>query len=83
MPLACRTCKSSDVARLIEEDGELEYFTGKWARGGGAEIVNPIDCADCHDRQPSPLASQEARGLFLLPGGSFQRTTTILAACDS
>lgn len=55
MPMACWTCKSSDVARLIVEEGELEYFTGKWARAG-SEIVNPIGCADCHDSQTSQLA---------------------------
>ena len=54
MPMACWTCKSSDVARIIAEEGELEYFTGKWARGG-AEIVNPIGCADCHNSQTGQL----------------------------
>lgn len=55
MPMACWTCKSTDVARLIVEEGELEYFTGKWARSG-SEIVNPIGCADCHDSQTGQLA---------------------------
>ena len=48
MPTACWTCKSPDVPRLMDEMGELDYFTGKWARHGN-EIVNPIGCADCHD----------------------------------
>lgn len=55
MPMACWTCKSSDVARLFDEKGELDFFTGKWARAG-AEIVNPVGCADCHDSQTSQLA---------------------------
>ena len=55
MPMACWTCKSPDVARLMEEEGELEYFTGKWARAGN-EIVNPIGCADCHNTQSSQLS---------------------------
>ena len=55
MPMACWTCKSSDVARLLVEEGENEFFTGKWARNGH-EIVNPIGCADCHDSQTSQLA---------------------------
>jgi len=54
MPMACWTCKSSDVPRLMQEEGELEYFTGKWARAG-SEIVNPIACADCHNTQTSQL----------------------------
>lgn len=47
-PMACWTCKSPDVARLIAEKGEDGYFGEKWAKYG-AEIVNTIGCADCHD----------------------------------
>ncbi|MCK3657696.1 nitrite reductase (cytochrome; ammonia-forming) c552 subunit [Pasteurellaceae bacterium Pebbles2] len=47
-PMACWTCKGPDVPRLIAEWGEEGYFSGKWAKGG-AEIVNSIGCADCHD----------------------------------
>lgn len=55
MPTACWTCKSPDVPRLMDEMGELDYFTGKWARHGN-EIVNPIGCADCHDNETMRLA---------------------------
>ncbi|CAM2992458.1 ammonia-forming nitrite reductase cytochrome c552 subunit [Vibrio rarus] len=48
MPMACWSCKSPDVARIIDERGEDGYFEGKWARLG-SEIVNPIGCSDCHD----------------------------------
>lgn len=54
MPTACWACKSPDVPRMMEKDGELEYFTGKWAKYGG-EIVNSIGCADCHDSQTADL----------------------------
>jgi nitrite reductase (cytochrome c-552) len=54
MPTACWTCKSPDVPRLIEKIGELDYFTGPWARFGG-EIVNPLGCADCHDNKTMQL----------------------------
>lgn len=47
-PMACWSCKGPDVPRLIAEWGEAGYFSGKWARGG-AEVVNSIGCADCHD----------------------------------
>ncbi|MBV7315054.1 ammonia-forming cytochrome c nitrite reductase [Shewanella sp. NIFS-20-20] len=47
MPMACWSCKSPDVPRLIEGEGEADYFTGKWAKGG-PQIVNNIGCADCH-----------------------------------
>ncbi len=55
MPTACWTCKSPDVPRLMDKIGELDYFTGKWARHGN-EIVNPIGCADCHDNETMRLA---------------------------
>ncbi len=54
MPMACWACKSPDVPRLMQEHGELEYFTGKWARAGD-EIVNPIGCGDCHSSQDAQL----------------------------
>lgn len=55
MPTACWTCKSPDVPRLIDEKGELDFFTGKWARWGD-EIVNPVGCADCHDNETMRLS---------------------------
>ncbi|WP_309496652.1 ammonia-forming cytochrome c nitrite reductase [Sulfurovum sp.] len=54
MPTACWTCKSPDVPRIMERDGELEYFTGKWAKYGD-EIVNSIGCADCHSNKTGEL----------------------------
>ncbi|MEZ8734069.1 MULTISPECIES: ammonia-forming nitrite reductase cytochrome c552 subunit [unclassified Vibrio] len=58
MPMACWSCKSPDVARVIEERGEDGYFEGKWARLGN-EIVNPIGCADCHDTQSEGFKNGE------------------------
>ena len=54
MPTACWTCKSPDVERVIAEDGENEYFTGKWARLGD-RIANTIGCANCHDSETYEL----------------------------
>lgn len=54
MPTACWTCKSPDVPRLIDEEGENEYFTGKWAKYGD-EVSNSIGCADCHSSQDGQL----------------------------
>ena len=53
-PTACWTCKSPDVPRVIKRDGEMEYFTGKWAKYGD-EIVNPIGCGDCHNNKTMQL----------------------------
>lgn len=54
MPTACWTCKSPDIPRIQERDGELEYFTGKWAKYGN-EIVNTIGCANCHSNKTGEL----------------------------
>nr|WP_240473386.1 ammonia-forming cytochrome c nitrite reductase [Ferrimonas senticii] len=48
MPMACWSCKSPDVPRYIETNGEAEYFKGMWAKGGD-EITNSIGCGTCHD----------------------------------
>ncbi len=65
MPTACWTCKSPDVPRMIQEDGEMEYFTGKWAKYGD-EMANAIGCADCHNQETMELTLTRpfvARGL--------------------
>lgn len=58
MPMACWSCKSPDVGRVIDEQGEDGYFTGKWARGGN-QIANPIGCADCHDTRSEAFKNGE------------------------
>ncbi len=59
MPTACWTCKSPDVVRMIDEDGENEFFTGKWAKYGD-EMANAIGCADCHDSATAELTLTRA-----------------------
>lgn len=54
MPATCWTCKSPDVPRLMNEKGITEFYSGKWA-DKGAEVVNPIGCADCHDPKSMKL----------------------------
>ncbi len=54
MPATCWTCKSPDVPRLMNEMGITEFYRGKWAKHG-ADIVNHIGCADCHDNQTMDL----------------------------
>ena len=73
-PTACWTCKSPDVPRLIKRDGEMEYFTGKWAKYGD-EVVNPIGCADCHDNKTMQLTlSREYLKRALDAEGSLKTT---------
>ncbi len=54
MPTPCWTCKSPDVPRVMDKVGELEFFTGKWAKYGD-EMANSIGCADCHDSKTADL----------------------------
>lgn len=60
MPMACWSCKSTDVPRLIEANGKDDYFSGKWA-GKGHEIVNPIGCIDCHDSSKAEMPLRISR----------------------
>ncbi len=48
MPNTCWTCKGPDVPRMMNQEGIAEFYKGSWEKWG-AEIVNPIGCADCHD----------------------------------
>lgn len=54
MPSTCWTCKGPDVPRLMDSIGVANFYKGKWA-SKGAEIVNPIGCADCHDPETMSL----------------------------
>ena len=54
MPNTCWTCKSPDVPRLMSETGIAEFYKGTWETKG-ADIINPIGCADCHDAKTMNL----------------------------
>lgn len=53
-PTTCWTCKSPDVPRLMQQMGIKEFYSGSLDELG-AEIVNHIGCADCHDPQTMKL----------------------------
>ncbi len=55
MPAACWSCKTPDVARLIEAEGEAGFMPHKWGKWGH-EMDNAIGCADCHDSTTPKLA---------------------------
>ncbi|WP_457575108.1 ammonia-forming cytochrome c nitrite reductase [Desulfolithobacter sp.] len=90
MPTACWSCKSPDVPRMLEKEGELEFFTGKWAKYGG-EIANTIGCADCHDSQTGEVALSrpflkrglEAIGVQLDKLTNDDMRTLVCAQCHS
>jgi len=54
MPATCWSCKSTDVPRLMEQQGISEFYEGKWI-DKGHEIINPIGCQDCHDNKTMNL----------------------------
>ena len=54
MPNTCWTCKSPDVPRVMSKVGVAEFYKGTLDTRG-AEIINPIGCADCHDAQTMNL----------------------------
>ena len=54
MPNTCWSCKGPDVPRLMNEMGIEEFYSGKWA-DKGAEVVNPVGCADCHNNKTMAL----------------------------
>jgi nitrite reductase (cytochrome c-552) len=91
MPTACWTCKSPDVPRMIEDDGEMEYFTGKWAKYG-SEIRNSIGCYNCHDNKTAELAMNVPhlnKGLIAAGLPTFEESThqvkrsLVCASCHS
>jgi len=47
-PNTCWTCKSPDVVRLMNMTSPADFYNGSWDTKG-AEVVNPVGCADCHD----------------------------------
>jgi len=53
-PNTCWTCKSPDVPRLMAQMGPAEFYKGTWDEKG-AEVVNFIGCADCHDSKTMNL----------------------------
>lgn len=87
LPTACWTCKSPDVPRLIEEDGELEFFTGKWAKYG-SQVVNSVGCATCHDDKTAQLSVRvphlnrglEAAGLKKFEDSTHQEKRSLVCA---
>lgn len=95
LPMACWSCKSPDVARLIDEKGEDGYFAGMWAKGG-PQIVNPIGCADCHDTnaqafkegepalylsRPYTARAMEAIGKPFEKAGNLEKNSMVCGNC--
>lgn len=88
MPATCWTCKSPDVPRLMNEIGIKEFYEGTWA-AKGAEIVNFIGCADCHDNEtmslkisrPALVEAFERRGRDISNATLQEMRTLVCAQC--
>jgi nitrite reductase (cytochrome c-552) len=53
-PATCLTCKSPDVPRVMNRDGEDKFYAAKFKDYVG-DIKNPIGCGDCHNNKTMAL----------------------------
>lgn len=89
-PASCWACKSVDVPRMIGTIGEEAFFRKKWY-DWGAEIVNPIGCADCHDPESMDLhvtrpfltEALERKGISLENVSVQEMRSLVCAQCHS
>lgn len=87
MPTACWTCKSTEVPKIMDTKGDMEYYTGKWAKYG-SDIINPIGCVDCHNPNTMELQVNrkylakglEAEGKMKLEDATQQDMRTMVCA---
>lgn len=87
-PATCWTCKSPDVPRMMNEMGIESFYKAKWG-DLGAEIVNPIGCADCHDpvtmnltiTRPALVQAFERQGKDVKNATMQEMRTLVCAQC--
>ncbi|OFX23889.1 MAG: ammonia-forming cytochrome c nitrite reductase subunit c552 [Bacteroidetes bacterium GWA2_31_9b] len=87
-PSTCWTCKSPDVPRVMQEVGIAEFYKGSWDTRG-AEIMNFIGCADCHDAQnmnlritrPALVEAYDRRGLDINKVSHQDMRSLVCAQC--
>jgi len=87
-PATCWTCKSPDVPRMMKEKGLAEYYKAPWS-AWGAEIVNPIGCADCHDpatmnltiTRPALVEAFQRRGVDINQATTQEMRSLVCAQC--
>jgi nitrite reductase (cytochrome c-552) len=88
MPNTCWTCKSPDVPRIMSKFGISAFYKGKWA-SKGAEIVNFIGCADCHDAKtmnlrisrPALIEAFERQGIDVKKATQQEMRSLVCAQC--
>ncbi len=87
-PSTCWACKSPDVPRMMEEKGIEDFYKASWSHYG-ADIVNPIGCADCHDPQtmkltitrPALIEAFERQGRNIADATPQEMRTLVCAQC--
>ena len=87
-PGTCWTCKGPDVPRLMHEKGIENFYKAKWS-DWGAEVMNPVGCADCHDPQnmglkitrPALIEAFERRGMDITKATQQEMRTLVCAQC--
>jgi len=88
LPNTCWTCKSPDVPRKMNEEGIAGFYKGTWETKG-AEIVNVIGCADCHDAQnmnlrisrPALVEAYERQGKNINEASHQEMRSLVCAQC--
>jgi nitrite reductase (cytochrome c-552) len=88
LPNTCWTCKSPDVPRLMNTKGVAGFYAGTWEQLG-AEIINPIGCADCHDAKtmnlhisrPALIEAFNARGIDINKASHQEMRSLVCAQC--
>lgn len=87
-PATCWSCKSPDVPRMMQEKGIEEFYKASWSHYG-AEIVNPIGCADCHDpstmnltiTRPALIEAFERQGKNIADATPQEMRSLVCAQC--
>jgi nitrite reductase (cytochrome c-552) len=88
MPATCWSCKSTDVPRMMEENGIADFYEGKWV-DKGHQVVNPIGCQDCHDNEtmnlqitrPALIEAFERRGKDITKATHNEMRSLVCAQC--
>jgi nitrite reductase (cytochrome c-552) len=87
-PGTCWTCKSPDVPRMMQELGIENYYKSPWS-SLGAEVVNPLGCADCHDpktmnltiTRPALIEAFQRQGKDITQSSLQQMRSLVCAQC--
>jgi len=87
-PATCWACKTPDYPRLLHEVGAEKFYRNKWA-AFGAEAVNPIGCADCHEpvnmnlkiSRPALVEAFERRGKDIKKSTHQEMRSLVCAQC--